>query len=109
MTLSDCRVRGMIFRKTGLMTCAALGLLVGACGGSSDSAVPADDGADRQAVVDWMLGEGETQESAECFADELTQYTAADFDAFESAESEADIPDGMAEDVFAAASKCVER
>lgn len=96
-----------MIKKTGLVACAALGLLVGACGGSSDSGAPADDG-DRQAIVDWMIGEGETKESAECFADELTQYTAADFDAFESAESEADIPEGMTEDVFAAVGKCVE-
>ena len=97
-----------MFGRTGLVTCTALGLLFSACGSSSDSAEPADDGADRQAVIDWMLGEGETQESAECFADELTQYTAADFDAFESAESEADMPEGMTDDVFAAVGKCVE-
>ncbi|MFT7599594.1 MAG: hypothetical protein ACI8TP_002529 [Acidimicrobiales bacterium] len=98
----------MSFKKSGLVTCATLGLLFSACGGSSDAAEPADDGADRQAVIDWMLGEGETQESAECFADELTQYTAADFGAFDSAESEADLPEGMSDDVLAAAGKCAE-
>ena len=97
-----------MIKKSGLAACAVLGLTIGACGGSSDAGESVDDGADRQAVIDWMLGEGETQESAECFADELTQYTAADFDAFESAESEADMPEGMAEDVFAAVGKCVE-
>jgi len=87
-----------------LATFGALALLLSACGDSSDSS----DSADRQAVVDWMLAQGETQESAECFADELTQYDADDFDDFDAAETEADIPEGMAEDVVAAAGTCAE-
>jgi ABC-type phosphate/phosphonate transport system substrate-binding protein len=84
----------------------AAALLIAACGGSDDSDA-GDGGGDRQAVIDWMLGQGETQESAECFADELSGYTSADFEAFEAAASPEDAPEGMAEDVLAAAATCV--
>ncbi len=87
----------------------ALVLVLSACGSSDDSEGAGDDGGeDRQAVIDWMLAEGETQESAECFADELGGYTAEDLEAFDSSDSGEGIPDGMIEDVEAAAGKCAE-
>jgi len=85
----------------------ALALVLSACG-SDGSTEASDGGADREAVLEWMMDQGETQESAECFAEQLSDYTAADFDAFDAAESEDDVPQGMAEDVLAAAGQCVD-
>lgn len=83
-------------------------LLLGACGGGDDSVESGQEGSERQAVIDWMLAQDETPETAACFADELDDYTAADFEAFEAAATEADVPDGMADAVLAAAMVCVE-
>jgi ABC-type phosphate/phosphonate transport system substrate-binding protein len=85
---------------------AALVMVTSACGGSDESEAGSEDG-DRQAVIDWMLGQGETQESAECFADELSGYTAEDFENLDTIETTEDLPEGMAEDVMAAVATCV--
>ncbi|MCP4226673.1 MAG: hypothetical protein GY773_25315 [Actinomycetia bacterium] len=87
----------------------AVVLVLSGCGSSDDSEGASDNGGeDRQAVIDWMLGQGETQESADCFADELEGYTAEDFEAFDASDTAEDTPEGMAEDVLAAAGKCAD-
>lgn len=97
----------MRMRTGSIAIIGAAALFCTACGGDASSDA-ADTDADRQAVVDWMLAQDETQESAECFADQLSQYKAADFEAFDAAESLEDAPEGMADDVLAAAQVCVE-
>ncbi len=59
--------------------CFVLALSFAACG---------DDGADRQAVVDWIVDKGETPEAAACYADAIKDFGIEDLEALEASGSE---------------------
>ncbi len=61
------------------LLCFVLALSFAACG---------DDGADRQAVVDWIVDKGETPGAAACYADEIKDFGIEDLEALEASESE---------------------
>lgn len=78
-------------------TFAAFGLLATACGG--------DDG-DRQAKIDLLIAEGETQQSAECYVDELPGYGLSDFEKLSSAESVDEVDEEFFEAALDASGVC---
>jgi len=91
-------------RKTaaarGIALVAAIALIGGACGSSS--------GSSAAELIEWFEGQGETTEAAECFAKELSNYSLADLDAFETAQSEDDISNSLLEDVLVASETCAD-
>jgi len=62
-----------------LVVVFAAALVVVACGGDSD---------DRDAVIERLQEEGETPESAACYADELSAYDSGEITAFIEGENE---------------------
>ncbi len=66
-------------------------VLLGACGG--DDA----DNADRDRIVSFLLEQGESQEAAECFADELSEFSIEEFEALVDAEGPEDVDPDFSE------------
>ena len=64
----------------------ALMLLVAACGDDSGG-----DSPDRDAVIELFEQEGESPEAAACYADELSDFSTAEVEAFLSGETELDV------------------
>jgi hypothetical protein len=73
-------------------------LVLTACGDDGD-------GSDRDAVIERLEAEGETPESAACFADELSDYSLADIEAF--IDGEGGVP-GLDDAVREAAEICAD-
>ncbi len=61
-----------------LVSATMLSASLSACGGGD---------GDRQAKIDLLISEGETQQTAECYVDELPGYDLADFENLISADS----------------------
>lgn len=64
-----------------------------------------DDEADREAVISWLLTQGETQAGAECFADELKGYDVSEFEKFD----QGDVDEDFAAKVEAASEICADK
>ncbi|NOX28872.1 MAG: hypothetical protein GXP35_02290 [Actinobacteria bacterium] len=79
---------------------AVIALFGSACGSTS--------GSSAAELVEWFEGQGETTEAAECWANELSSYSLADLDAFETAENEDDIPNGLLAHVLVASRTCAD-
>ncbi len=99
MMKNDLSIRKITaIRGTALV--AAIALIGSACGSSS--------GSSTAELIEWFEGQGETTEAAECFANELSSYSLADLDAFETAENEDDISNGLLADVLVASETCAD-
>jgi hypothetical protein len=64
----------------------ASSLVLTACGDDSGG-----DSGDRDAVIELLEGEGESPESAACFADELSEFSLDDIEPFLSSDFEPDV------------------
>ena len=74
----------MIARVVALLFASSL--VLAACGDDGGG-----DSGDRDAVIELLEGEGESPESAACFADELSAFSLADIEAFLSSDFEPDV------------------
>jgi len=83
----------------------ALALVLAACG--DDSGGSSSDG-ERDEIISFLEDQGETPESAACFADELSDFPLSDFESIASAESESDVDPDFVEAVTAAARVCAD-
>ncbi len=85
---------------------AALALLGGSCGGDAGGSGDADTSAGNEAIVEVLRDNGAPADVVACFAERLSDFDAADIEAYFAAESAADAPDGMIEAFESAAAEC---
>ena len=85
----------------------ALAFVLAACGDDSggDSGGDNSDG-ERDEIISFLEEQGETPESAACFADELSDFPLSDFQSITDAEEESDVDPEFVEAVSAAAEVC---
>lgn len=83
----------------------ALAFVLAACG--DDSGGDSSDG-ERDEIISFLEEQGETPESAACFADELSEFPLSDFQSIADAEEESDVDPDFVEAVTAAAEVCAE-
>ena len=82
----------------------ALAFVLAACG---DDGGDSSDG-ERDEIISFLEEQGETPESADCFADELSEFPLSDFQSIADAEEESDVDPEFVEAVTAAAEVCAE-
>lgn len=87
-------------------TAVALAVLGSACGGDDSGGGDTDANAANEAIVAVLRDNGAPDDVVVCFAQQLSDFDAADIEAYFAAEGTADAPDGMLEAFERAAAEC---